>query len=122
MPKLSYGPAAKARTQQLLRSLVDYGNDELWAAEDAAIAEQERFAKALDGLRPHLSSHWQSKSNRALIIRTKIRHLVQLARLNQKGSPQPPGKFWGKKQYLYEELPSLPSADAEEILKRGRNL
>ena len=79
MPKLSYGPAAKARTQQLLRALVDYGNDELWAAEDAAMAEQERFEKALDALRPHLSSHWQS--DRALIIRTKIRHLVQLSQL-----------------------------------------
>ncbi len=99
---------------------MDYGNDELWAAEDAPLAEQELFEKALDGLWPHLSSHWQS--DRALIIRTKIRHLVQLARLNQKRSPQPPGKFWGKKQYLYKELPFLPIADAEEILKRGRNL
>ncbi len=88
MPKLSYGPAAQARTQQLLMALLDYANDELWPSDDASQTEQEQFERSLDTLRPHLSTHWKSNGQspalgeRDLIIRTKIRYLEKLTQLS----------------------------------------
>ncbi|MEB3355644.1 MAG: NACHT domain-containing protein [Synechococcales bacterium] len=70
MPKLSYGPAAKQRTLSLLLALLDYGNDELVVADEAA----------LERLRSQLTLHWAT--DRQLIVRTRIRNLETLTRLS----------------------------------------
>ncbi|MEB3229689.1 MAG: hypothetical protein VKJ64_01665, partial [Leptolyngbyaceae bacterium] len=74
MPKLSYGPAAKARVAALFAALIDYGNDAVEADE----AQLER-------LRSHITSHWQG--DRTLIVRTKLRYLQLLTQL---ACDQPP--------------------------------
>ncbi len=84
MPKLSYGPEAKARTQHLLLALLDFANDELELADP----QQER---QLEALRSHLSLHWEG--DRTLIIRTKLRHLETLSPLAPGNRPLTQGQI-----------------------------
>jgi len=68
MVRPSYGPEAKKRSQLLLAALLDYANDELDCNE-----------VALDALRPHIQTHWQT--HQRLVVRTKVRFLEALSKL-----------------------------------------
>lgn len=68
MPRPSYGPETKKRTGQLLTLLLDYGNGDIDGDE-----------KELDRLGANVKIAW--KSDRQLIIRTKIRFLVSLSKI-----------------------------------------
>ncbi|MEB3884458.1 HEAT repeat domain-containing protein [Lyngbya sp. CCY1209] len=68
MPRPSYGPETKKRTRQLLTLLLDYGNGDIDGDENE-----------LDRLRANIKTAW--KSDRQLIIRTKIRFLVSLSKI-----------------------------------------
>ena len=75
MPKLSYGPEAKKRTQCLFTALLDFANDELDSGSE----------KVLEGLRSHIQLHWPT--NQQLVVRTQIRYLAELTRLAASDSP-----------------------------------
>ncbi|MGF1495080.1 MAG: NACHT domain-containing protein [Microcoleaceae cyanobacterium] len=68
MPRPSYGPQAKNRTQKLLLTLLDYANDELDGDE-----------LALEQLQRQIKTHW--KTEQQLVVQTKIRYLEQLLNL-----------------------------------------
>ena len=75
MPKLSYGPEAKKRTQCLFTALLDFANDELDGGSE----------KGLEGLRSHIQLHWPT--NQRLVVRTQIRYLAELTRLVASDAP-----------------------------------
>ncbi|MBE9181479.1 HEAT repeat domain-containing protein [Oculatella sp. LEGE 06141] len=68
MARPSYGPEAKKRSLHLFTTLLDYANDELDCDE-----------VALDGLRSHIQTHWQTEQR--LVVRTKVRFLEALTKL-----------------------------------------
>jgi hypothetical protein len=68
MPRPNYGNAVKQRAMQFFTVLVDYANDELDCEE-----------RQLDNLQRDIQLHWQTEKR--CVVRTKVRHLEQLARL-----------------------------------------
>lgn len=68
MPKQSFGPTSKKRTQTLLMALVQFANDAL-AIEDP---------KIIAGLQTHIRIHWQAEKR--LVVKTTARHLVALTK------------------------------------------
>ena len=66
MPKQSFGPTSKKRTQTLLMALVQFANDALEIGDE----------KILVGLQAQIKTHWQTEKR--LVVRTTARHLVAL--------------------------------------------
>lgn len=66
MPKQSFGPTSKKRTQTLLMALVQFANDALEIEDD----------KIWVGLQAQIKTHWQTEKR--LVVETTARHLVAL--------------------------------------------
>lgn len=66
MPKQSFGPTSKKRTQTLLMALVQFANDALELEDD----------KIWVGLQAQVKTHWQTE--KSLVVETTARHLVAL--------------------------------------------
>jgi len=99
MARPSYGPEAKKRSQRLLETLLAYANDEIDCTDEAA----------LDVLRPHIQTRWQSENQ--LVVRTKVRFIQALIDLT-------PGESQLNAEQIKEALKRF--ADFLEILEDNR--
>jgi Effector-associated domain 4/NACHT domain len=72
MPRVSYGPEAKRRATKLLGLILAFANDGIEGDEGA-----------LDLLRSQVKVHWQG--DRQLVVRTTVRALVALAKVEAVG-------------------------------------
>ncbi|HIK03150.1 MAG TPA: HEAT repeat domain-containing protein [Trichormus sp. M33_DOE_039] len=98
MARPSYGPEAKKRSRHLLGLLLAYANDVIDCDESA-----------LDALRPHIQTRWQSEYR--LVVRTKVRFLQALTTLI-------PGDIQLNAEQIKESLKRF--ADFLEILEDNR--